>query len=98
MSMCRVTRKRANAIPHSETDISTVFNLFANNSTSIQPHKRIILSTGIVVEPAFGYLGLVVADHKLSLRGLQVQNYILNMVITNKYFFYVLPASYTYFH
>lgn len=88
MSMCQVIRKRTNAIPPSETNVSNVFNLFANDSATIPPNKRVVLSTGIIVEPAFGYLGLVVANHKLSLQGLQVQTYILNMVITGKYIFF----------
>jgi len=81
--MCRVIRKRIDANPPSATSIATVFQLHANESASIPPKTRSVISTGIIVEPSYGYVGLVKANFNLSLQGIHVQDYVLNQVRTN---------------
>ncbi len=80
MYMCRVIRMRANAVPPSPTNVPTIFNLHANDNTTIPPRGQIVLCTGIIVKPTPGYLGLVGNGHLVTPPGLKVHSYILNLV------------------
>lgn len=59
-------------IPTRATDGSAGFDLYANESLTIEPWQRALVKTGIAIEIPLFYVGIIKSRSSLGLRGIDI--------------------------